>query len=206
MVKPGATEAEALQAEAWRVASSVPDPELPYLTIGELGMVAAVRVLETGVGGDTLEVDLTPTYTGCPAVQVIEASVVNALREAGIPARVRRVLSPAWSTDRITESGREKMRANGIAPPHHLPADEAGDNPLVDRSSPADAGATPTVVNIVATLFQDEGGHSQSQKTIECPYCGAHETRRVSVFGSTPCKSQFQCDDCHEPFEYFKCH
>lgn len=143
------------------------DPEIPVLSITDLGIVRDVTV------GDTVTVALTPTYSGCPATEVIEQSVVDALHERGIAdVRVERVLSPPWTTEWITDAGREKLKAYGIAPP--------------------EKGGTKREL-----LF----GHRQ----IACPRCTSTRTRAVSEFGSTACKASYKCDDCLEPFEYFKC-
>lgn len=150
-----------------RVVAAVPDPEIPVLTLEDLGVLRNVSLTANGI-----VVDLTPTYTGCPATAAIIVSVEAALAEAGIgSAIVRSVLSPAWSTDDITEAGRAKLKAYGIAPP--------------GKGSPV-------------MLFADE--------QVECPRCGSTHTTRISEFGSTPCKAHWRCDDCREPFDYFKCH
>lgn len=146
---------------------AVPDPEIPVITLGELGVVRAVRR-----SVDEIFVELTPTYTGCPATAAIMVSVELALAAADIGnATVRSVLSPPWTTDDITEAGRAKLREFGIAPPN--------------KGSPA-------------MLFEDE--------EVECPRCGSTHTTRISEFGSTPCKAHWRCEDCREPFDYFKCH
>jgi ring-1,2-phenylacetyl-CoA epoxidase subunit PaaD len=149
------------------VAAAVPDPEIPVLTLEDLGVLR--RVYRTAAG---IVVEVTPTYTGCPATAAIMLSVEAALADVGVRnASVRSVLSPAWSTDDITEAGRTKLKAYGIAPP--------------GKGSPA-------------MLFADE--------QVACPKCGSQHTTRVSEFGSTPCKAHWRCDDCREPFDYFKCH
>lgn len=151
--------------------AEVPDPEIPVLSITDLGIVRDVRV------GDGVVVGLAPTYSACPATEVIERSVREALREHGIDnARIERRLSPPWTTDWITEAGRRKLADYGIAPPAGSASRKAlqwlaGDN---DRPN-------------------------------ACPRCGSTETTRVSEFGSTPCKASYRCTDCLEPFEYFKC-
>lgn len=157
-------------ARARAVAAAVVDPEIPAVTIADLGILRGVDF-----DGDTLVVQLTPTYSGCPAVLAIELAVEAALREAGFAnLRIDRVLSPPWSTDEITEEGREKLRAFGIAPPARRAARGKG-----------------------ALLFADE--------TVPCPRCGSHQTARVSEFGSTACKALWRCESCREPFDYFKC-
>lgn len=156
------------QQRAWSIASKVLDPEVPCVTIADLGILREVS-FEDGFA----VVKLTPTYSGCPAVLAIEMSVETALLEAGIEARIERIISPAWSTDWITDEGREKLRAYGIAPP-------------------VKGKATGKL-----SLFSDE--------TIACPRCESTDTNKISEFGSTACKAQYQCKSCFEPFDYFKC-
>jgi ring-1,2-phenylacetyl-CoA epoxidase subunit PaaD len=155
-------------ARAKAVAAAVPDPELPFLTVADLGILRDVTIDETG----TVIATASPTYSGCPAVRVIEESIEAALRDAGFEARVERAMSPPWTSDWITPEGREKLRANGIAPP--------------DRNSGA------TVVMFAKT-------------TVTCPACDSANTEKVSEFGSTPCKAQYRCNSCLEPFDHFKC-
>ena len=148
------------------------------LTLQDLGILRDIR-WDTGdgsdEGADTLLVTLTPTYTGCPATAVIAGDVEAALRAAGADrVRVRTVLSPAWSTDWISEDGRRKLREYGIAPPGRCQPTE---------STPRSVGLTLSV---------------------RCPRCGSGRTREVSRFGSTPCKSHWTCLACLEPFDNFK--
>ncbi len=147
-------------------ARAVPDPEIPCVTVADLGILRSVEM-----EGDVVVARVTPTYAGCPAVLAIELMIETALREAGFEARVERVLSPAWSTDWITEEGREKLRAFGIAPPL-----EGG----------------------------SEGGFFV-ETVVPCPRCASQKTERIAAFGSTPCKAQYRCLACREPFDYFKC-
>lgn len=163
------------ERDIWAVLARVMDPEIPVVSVVDLGIIRAVRAK-----GDDVEVDVTPTYTGCPATQLIEAEVLEALHRNGYPkARVKRVLAPAWTTDWITPGGHEKLRAYGIAPPVQTAADQ------VKRRVSALLGEEPQV---------------------PCPRCGSTYTRKVSNFGSTPCKAHYTCADCLEPFDYFKCH
>lgn len=151
----------------WRWLAEVPDPEVPALSVVDLGMIRDVHVT-----GDSVEVDVSPTYTGCPATEAIENDILEKLRLEGVRgASVKRVLSPPWTTDWITEEGREKLRAYGIAPPVGA-ADKRG---LLGKA------------------------------TIRCPRCQAAATTMISEFGSTACKASYRCDQCLEPFEYFKC-
>ena len=158
---------------AWQVLDTVPDPEVPALSVRDLGIVRDVID-----HGEELEVVLTPTYSGCPATEVIEQSVLGAIEEHGLgPARATLRRAPAWTTDWITEDGKRKLRDYGIAPPHSV--------------IPAPVG-TQTV-----RLFPRERG-------VPCPHCGSADTERTSAFGSTACKALYRCLACREPFEYFK--
>jgi ring-1,2-phenylacetyl-CoA epoxidase subunit PaaD len=153
-----------------RVAEAVPDPELVVVNVGDLGIVRDIRQGETSI-----EIDVTPTYSACPATLAIELEIETAVNKAGHRAQVRRVLSPAWTTDWITAAGRAKLKAHGIAPP--LPRSEvAGDN-----------------------------NRYFSQPAVPCPRCDSMDTKQLSAFGATACKAQYQCASCHEPFDYFKC-
>lgn len=168
-------EGEGRCAAAWRVLATVLDPEVPALSVCDLGIVR--DVIEQA---DTLEIVLTPTYSGCPATEVIEQNVLAAIAAAGLgPARVRLTRAPAWTTAWITEEGRRKLREYGIAPPAHLQIDGAAPLRFVSR----------------AALQLD---------VVACPRCASPDTTRLSAFGSTACKSLYRCLACREPFEYFK--
>ena len=157
---------------AWAVLDGVPDPEVPALSVRDLGIVR--DVLDHG---DGLEIVLTPTYSGCPATEVIERSVLDALAAAGLgPARVTLRRAPAWTTDWMSEAGKRKLRDYGIAPPG--PALAEGEQPIRIVGRRADA--------------------------VDCPRCGSPRTERLSAFGSTACKSLYRCLACREPFEHFK--
>lgn len=148
---------------------AVKDPEVPVLSVVELGVVRGAEV-----DGNRVTVTITPTYSGCPALQVMEQEITAALENAGFEeVAVKTVYSPAWTTDWIPESAREKLRAYGIAPP-------------------GAAGATELV-----TL-------GPTVRTITCPFCGSANTARKSEFGSTACKSLHVCNSCRQPFEHFK--
>jgi ring-1,2-phenylacetyl-CoA epoxidase subunit PaaD len=145
------------RAAIMAVLETIPDPEIPVLTITDLGIVR-------GIEDDPPRVRISPTYTGCPATVAIEMLIREALDKAGFAyVHIERVLFPPWSTDWMTTRGRERLKAYGIAPP-----------------SPSE--------------------------TAECPQCGSPDTEEVSRFGSTPCKAQWRCKSCLEPFERFKCH
>ena len=157
-------------SDVWAVLESVLDPEVPAVSIVELGMV---RFVERAPGGN-LRVGISPTYTGCPATDVIVRSAREALEGAGFAQpEIQTVLSPPWTTDWITEEGRAKLEAYGIAPPVGSSADKRS----LFAPSPA----------------------------VRCPRCKSFQTTRVSNFGSTACKALYQCDECREPFDYFKC-
>jgi ring-1,2-phenylacetyl-CoA epoxidase subunit PaaD len=156
---------------AWRVLADVLDPEVPALSLPDLGIVREIHARDDG-----LEVVLTPTYNGCPATEVIERSVIDALDAAGLgPTRVTMRRAPAWTTDWIRDEGRRKLRDYGIAPPG--PVDPAQGAPirLLRRHDP-----------------------------VACPRCGSTATERLSAFGSTACKALYRCTACREPFEHFK--
>lgn len=157
---------------AWQVLGTVLDPEVPALSVRDLGIVR--EVIDHGA---ELEVVLTPTYSGCPATEVIEASVLEALEAGGLgPARATLRRAPAWTTDWISEEGRRKLSDYGIAPPG--PADPDAGVPIRIFGRKADA--------------------------VPCPRCGSATTERLSAFGSTACKSLYRCLSCREPFEHFK--
>ena len=163
----------AVRTEARAVAERVTDPELPTLTLADLGVLRDVRI-EDG----TVVVEITPTYTGCPAMGVMRADLVHALHRAGFAdVDVRTVLSPAWSTDWISEEGRRKLAAGGIAPPGRAPVRAPGPIPL-------QLGST--------------------RRTADCPLCGSPDTEELSEFGATACKALRRCRSCREPFEHVK--
>jgi len=155
-------------AQVWSYLEEVSDPEIPVLTIVDLGVVRDVQVTSSNC-----HVVITPTYSGCPAMKMIEEQIIEKLTEKGIDScSVELVLAPAWTTDWLTESGKEKLRTYGIAPPEHEP----------DKS----------------VLFAEP-------IKVPCPRCATKNTRMISQFGSTACKAQYQCNECLEPFDYFKC-
>ncbi|HEY2256746.1 MAG TPA: 1,2-phenylacetyl-CoA epoxidase subunit PaaD [Variovorax sp.] len=158
--------------QAWEVLGTVLDPEVPALSVCDLGIVR--DVVEQG---DALEVVLTPTYSGCPATEVIEHDVLAAIDRAGLgPAHVTLRRAPAWTTDWISAEGKRKLRDYGIAPPG--PAAPDGAVPIRFFGRKADA--------------------------VACPHCGSSHTERLSAFGSTACKAMYRCLACREPFEHFK--
>jgi len=156
----------------WGLLGQIMDPEIPVVSVVDLGIVRDVRH-----DADGIEVVITPTYSGCPATRQIEQDIRAALAQAGIDARLSIVLSPAWTTDWISEAGRGKLNAYGIAPPAKgSNGGKAGKRALF--------GAAPIVA---------------------CPQCGSPHTEMISEFGSTPCKALWRCIACREPFDYFKC-
>ncbi len=163
---------------------TVPDPEIPVVSIRELGILREVRHAVDG----TLEIVITPTYSGCPAMTQIAEDIDTALAAIGAPPhRIVTVLAPAWTTDWIAEAAREKLRAYGIAPPsagsHAALAPAAAGQPLrfMPKPKPQQAGTAPA-----------------------CPRCGSAHTERLAQFASTACKALYRCLDCREPFDYFK--
>ncbi|MEU7422224.1 1,2-phenylacetyl-CoA epoxidase subunit PaaD [Streptomyces sp. NPDC040750] len=173
----------ALEAELLELAGSVPDPELPVLTLRELGVVRAVRV----GGPDRVEVDLTPTYTGCPAIEAMTLDIERILHGHGIrEVTVRKVLAPAWSTDDITPEGRRKLREFGIAPP---------------RASHA-SGPVSLALGPIRT--RNAQARDPETEPVRCPHCGSADTELLSRFSSTACKALRRCLACREPFDHFK--
>lgn len=169
-------------AQAWAVLEAVPDPEIPVVSIRELGILRDVRHAADG----TLEVVITPTYSGCPAMSQIAEDIGHALDAAGFaPYRVQTVLAPAWTTDWITDDARDKLRAYGIAPP----TGNCGSG-----EPTANAGSKEKVIRFVP----------RSLPAPACPRCGSKHTERLAQFGSTACKALYRCVDCREPFDYFK--
>jgi ring-1,2-phenylacetyl-CoA epoxidase subunit PaaD len=164
--------------EIWKILETVTDPEVPVLSIIDLGIVRKIEIYDAvqkpPSGG--LEVFITPTYTGCPAMDVINMSIRMALLENGFNnIEIKNVLSPAWTTDWMSEAGKQKLKAYGIAPPN--------------------------ISQQVCTP-----GLFQKDEAVQCPHCNSYHTQLISRFGSTACKALYKCEDCKEPFDYFKCH
>jgi ring-1,2-phenylacetyl-CoA epoxidase subunit PaaD len=156
---------------AWEVLSRVPDPEVPVLSVVDLGIIRDVRV-----SGSEVEVDVTPTYSGCPAMRLIEEEIEGALTAAGADrVAVRTVYQPAWTTDWMSDAAKERLRAYGIAPP----------GPVAEASS--------TLVPLL-----------RRAPAVPCPFCRSHQTEQRSEFGSTACKALYVCSSCRQPFEHFK--
>jgi ring-1,2-phenylacetyl-CoA epoxidase subunit PaaD len=173
---------------AWEVLGTVLDPEVPALSVRDLGIVR--DVIDHGA---ELEVVLTPTYSGCPATEVIEENVLSALDAEGLgPARATLRRAPAWTTDWITEEGKRKLHAYGIAPPAHI----------TDSVVPAEAGSSVTPAKAGAQSFPLR--FFPRPAAVACPRCNSSHTERLSAFGSTACKAMYRCLACREPFEHFK--
>ncbi|MET7286712.1 1,2-phenylacetyl-CoA epoxidase subunit PaaD [Streptomyces sp. NPDC005573] len=190
--------ATALEAELLELAGSVPDPELPVLTLQELGVLRAVRVGDTGA----VEVDLTPTYTGCPAVEAMSLDIERALHARGIrDVTVRTVLAPAWSTDDITPEGRRKLAEFGIAPPR----ERHGTGPVTLSLGPTRTGPARTGTALTGTAHAGAGTAAEAEADpVRCPHCGSADTELLSRFSSTACKALRRCLACREPFDHFK--
>jgi ring-1,2-phenylacetyl-CoA epoxidase subunit PaaD len=168
-----AVDVEARIEAAWRALEQVADPEIPVVSICELGIVRDVAL-----AGDAIQVVLTPTYSGCPATEAIEADVRGALDRAGLsPVAVQLQRAPAWTTEWISDEGRRKLREYGIAPPGAVDASRGVSMRFVPRRAPA---------------------------PVDCPRCGSAATECLSAFGSTACKALYRCRACGEPFEHFK--
>ncbi|WP_147109670.1 1,2-phenylacetyl-CoA epoxidase subunit PaaD [Tateyamaria sp. syn59] len=145
--------------EVWTWLAAIPDPEIPVISLVDLGIIRNVQWLD-----DTLEVTVTPTYSGCPATSIINMEIETTLRAKGIQnLSLKRQIAPPWTTDWMTDTGKAKLESYGIAPP------------------------------------QPAGGPKR------CPHCQSSRVEKISQFGSTPCKAQWRCTDCLEPFDYFKC-
>ncbi len=160
----------------WDLLSKIPDPEIPVITISDLGVLRDVRL-----ENEKIVVTITPTYSGCPAMKAIESDILSTLKENGIDALVKTIYSPAWTTDWMSEEAKEKLRVYGISPPHQKEA--------VSSSSKH---------NCLVPLATGD--------SIRCPRCNSSNSELISQFGSTACKALYRCKDCKEPFDYFKCH
>ena len=158
------------EQKAWDVAATVVDPEIPVLTIADLGILRKVDV-----AGNHVTVTITPTYSGCPAMDAIRDDLYKAFEKEGYEdVRVDLVLAPAWTTDWMTEAGKQKLQQYGIAPP---------------------------------SGHSKAGGHSgpiRLSLAVKCPQCNSLNTKELTRFGSTSCKALYVCQDCKEPFDYFK--
>ena len=157
-----------IDQKLFEIIETVSDPEIPVLSIMEMGVVRSAKLIN-----NVVEVEITPTYSGCPAMDVIGDDIIKAFKNEGFEAKVKLILSPAWTTDWITPKGRMALEKYGIASPLNEEADKE------------------------ALLG--------NKKVVKCPQCGSLNTKLISQFGSTACKALFKCEDCLEPFDYFKC-
>lgn len=160
-----------MDSKIQEILAAINDPEIPVLSITDMGIVR-----EVVVDNKQVTVRITPTYTGCPAMDMISATIKMELMAAGYPeVTVEQVISPAWTTDWMTESGKQKLKDYGIAPPN------------------------PRQQVCRDELFAPD-------EAVQCPHCNSWHTERISEFGSTACKALYKCEECKEPFDYFKCH
>ena len=195
-----ATAAQPLDAaRVWALLEQVSDPEIPVISVVDLGIVRDVQV----TGSSSCAVTITPTYSGCPAMQVIADAVQGALRDAGIrQVDIITRLSPAWTTDWMSDSGKAKLKGYGIAPPAQRVVDISG----LRSGAPRRADAPPSAAGAMDALKAGIARGAVPAPKVICPHCGSDHTEITSQFGSTPCKALYKCLDCREPFDYFKCH
>jgi len=160
--------------KAWQLLENVFDPEIPVLSVIDLGVIRDVHLIKFPIGEEGFEVIITPTYSGCPAMDVISTNIKMALLQNGFKnIKIIQQLSPAWTTDWMTEKAKEKLKAYGITPPTGKSFDKK---------------------------------YLEEDLKVECPQCRSKDTTLLSQFGSTACKALYRCNDCKEPFDYFKCH
>ena len=176
-------------ASLWQALDQLTDPEIPVITLREMGILRDVRRSADG----RVEVVITPTYSGCPAMEQIAADVAATLKARGVEGRVVTQLAPAWTTDWMSDAAREKLRAYGIAPPQ-CGASAPGEATVQFAPKRRAAGALTT----------SAAGRFDSEIEVACPQCGSTNTTETSHFGSTACKALRRCLDCMEPFDYFK--
>jgi ring-1,2-phenylacetyl-CoA epoxidase subunit PaaD len=180
--------------QVWAWLGDVADPEIPVISIVDLGIVRDVRVADDGV----CDVTITPTYSGCPAMQVIADAITDALHAHGVQqVRLHNQISPAWTTDWMSDAGKTALKGYGIAPPAQQVIDISG----LRAGATGEAGAGGRSAALAAISRR-----AQPVLVVACPHCGSQYTQITSQFGSTPCKALYKCLDCREPFDYFKCH
>ena len=184
-------------AHVWQLLDSLTDPEIPVVTLRELGILRDVRTALSQDGTEQLEVIITPTYSGCPAMGQIEDDVHNLLQAHGLKGKVKTQLAPAWTTDWITPEAKEKLRAYGIAPPH-----SGADHDCQTQSGKSNGSGASSIIQFAARSASNPGRHEQL--AVPCPQCNSDNTTETSHFGSTACKALYRCLDCMEPFDYFK--
>ena len=172
-IKKNDASLESEEDEIWKILETVVDPEIPVLSVVDLGIIREVRTSSTKLETARIEIMVTPTYSGCPAIDMINMNIRIALAQHGFSnIKITPVLSPAWTTDWMSETGKTKLKEYGIAPP----VGKSIDQKLLEH--------TP----------------------VQCPQCNNSNTKLVSEFSSTSCKSFYICNNCKEPFEHFKCH
>ena len=181
----------------WQLLESLTDPEIPVVTLRELGILRDVRSAVAQDGTELLEVIITPTYSGCPAMGQIEDDVHNLLQAHGLKGKVKTQLAPAWTTDWITPEAKEKLRAYGIAPPH-----SGADHDCQTLNGNSNGSGVSSIIQFAARSASNPGRHEQL--AVACPQCNSDNTTETSHFGSTACKALYRCLDCMEPFDYFK--
>lgn len=165
------TDSSSIKQTVWNLLNEVPDPEVPVLSVVDLGIIRDIEVND-----EEVIITITPTYTGCPAMDMIRMGIRMKMLENGFKnVTVRQVLSPAWTTEWMSDEGKKKLKEYGIAPPN------------------------PKQQVCRDDLFA-------ADEAVQCPHCNSWHTKRISEFGSTACKALYQCLDCLEPFDYFKCH
>ena len=184
-------------AHVWQLLESLTDPEIPVVTLRELGILRDVRTAQAQDGTEQLEVIITPTYSGCPAMGQIEDDVHNLLQAHGLKGKVKTQLAPAWTTDWITPEAKEKLRAYGIAPPH-----SGADHDCQTLNGNSNGSGVSSIIQFAARSASNPGRHEQL--AVPCPQCNSDNTTETSHFGSTACKALYRCLDCMEPFDYFK--
>jgi ring-1,2-phenylacetyl-CoA epoxidase subunit PaaD len=201
LVTPNASHANAPSPsaveQAWALLESLTDPEIPVVTLRELGILRDVRYVVAHDGAEQLEVVITPTYSGCPAMGQIEDDVHNLLQAHGINGKVKTQLAPAWTTDWMTQEAKDKLRAYGIAPPH-----SGADHDCQTQGHNANGSSASSIIQFAARSASNPGRHELL--AVACPQCGSDNTTETSHFGSTACKALYRCLDCMEPFDYFK--
>jgi ring-1,2-phenylacetyl-CoA epoxidase subunit PaaD len=169
------TRSRTAEQKAWDIAATVVDPEIPVLTIEDLGILRDVRMVDDGGLVPAVQVTITPTYSGCPAMDAIRDDLKTAFAKEGYPSvHVDLVLAPAWTTDWMTDAGKAKLQEYGIAPPSGKAAAARHAGPI------------------------------RLQMAVKCPQCASLNTKELTRFGSTSCKALYVCQDCKEPFDYFK--
>jgi ring-1,2-phenylacetyl-CoA epoxidase subunit PaaD len=176
--------------DIWTLLEAVPDPEIPVVSIRELGILRDVRAAADG----SIEIVITPTYSGCPAMGQIEDDVKAALHSAGLQARVVTQLAPAWTTDWMTDTAKAKLRDYGIAPPQHTAMQHSEAHHVIQFATK----------KVAACAINQRANGLFGTENVPCPRCYSTNTTETSHFASTACKALYKCLACLEPFDYFK--